>query len=62
MSPIWGWLFDRMNFFALRITLNIGFAIGILAFFTSTDSSGLLLGAIVSVFRMQAGMSPGVYG
>jgi MFS family permease len=47
MSPIWGWLFDRMNFFALRITLNIGFAIGILAFFTSADPKGLLLGAIV---------------
>jgi MFS family permease len=47
MSPIWGWLFDRMNFFALRITLNIGFAIGILAFFTSADPKGLVLGAIV---------------
>ena len=47
MSPVWGWLFDRMNFFVLRITLNTGFAIGILAFFTSTDSQGLLLGAIV---------------
>lgn len=47
MSPIWGWLFDRMNFFALRITLNLGFAIGIMAFFTSTDSTGLILGAII---------------
>jgi len=47
ISPVWGWLFDRMNFFALRITLNIGFAIGILAFFTSADSRGLVLGAIV---------------
>jgi MFS family permease len=47
MSPVWGWLFDRMNFFALRITLNLGFAIGILAFFTSADPKGLLLGAVV---------------
>jgi MFS family permease len=47
MSPVWGWLFDRMNFFALRITLNLGFAIGILAFFTSADPKGLILGAIV---------------
>jgi len=47
MSPVWGWLFDRMNFFALRITLNIGFAIGILAFFTSVSATGLVLGAIV---------------
>ena len=35
LSPVWGHLFDRMNFFALRITLNIGFAIGIL---TSSNS------------------------
>jgi MFS family permease len=47
MSPVWGWLFDRMNFFALRITLNLGFAIGILAFFTSSSQAGLILGAIV---------------
>jgi MFS family permease len=47
MSPIWGWLFDRMNFFVLRITLNIGFAVGILAFFVSGDWNGLVVGAIV---------------
>jgi hypothetical protein len=47
MSPIWGWLFDRMNFFALRIALNLGYALGILAFFTSADPAGLLIGAIV---------------
>jgi MFS family permease len=47
MSPVWGWLFDRMNFFALRITLNVGFAVGILAFFTSADTKGLLIGAVV---------------
>ena len=34
LSPVWGWLFDRMNFFALRATLNFGFALGILSFFT----------------------------
>ena len=47
MSPIWGILFDRMNFFVLRITLNIGFAVGILTFFTSNSWAGLILGAIV---------------
>jgi MFS family permease len=46
-SPLWGWLFDRMNFFVLRASLNIGFAVGILAFFTSNSLAGLLLGAIV---------------
>ncbi|HEY6225957.1 MAG TPA: MFS transporter, partial [Verrucomicrobiae bacterium] len=47
LSPIWGWLFDRMNFFMLRAVLNVGFAIGILSFFTSNSLSGLLLGGIV---------------
>jgi MFS family permease len=47
LSPIWGHLFDHMNFFALRVTLNIGFAIGILTFFTSNSVAGLIFGAIV---------------
>ncbi|MBM3822030.1 MAG: MFS transporter [Verrucomicrobia bacterium] len=47
MSPVWGWLFDRMNFFLLRAVLNAGFAVGILAFFASQDVWGLLLGAVV---------------
>lgn len=47
MSPLWGWLFDHMNFFALRVILNLGFALGILTFFTSDSIDGLLLAAIV---------------
>ncbi len=47
LSPIWGHLFDRMNFFALRMTLNCGFAIGILTFFVSQSFTGLIIGAII---------------
>lgn len=47
VSPLWGWLFDRMNFFALRVTLNLGFMFGILAFFVSDSSAGLIAGAII---------------
>lgn len=47
LSPIWGRLFDRMNFFVLRVILNCGFAVGILAFFTSSDTTGLIVGAVV---------------
>ena len=47
LSPVWGWLFDKMNFFALRMTLNIGFMIGITSFFTSDSLPGLIVGAIV---------------
>ena len=47
LSPVWGHLFDRMNFFALRVTLNVGFAIGILTFFVSDSFAGLVAGAII---------------
>lgn len=46
LSPVWGWLFDRMNFFVLRMALNLGFALGILTFFTSRDLAGLVVGAV----------------
>lgn len=47
LSPIWGWLFDHMNFFILRVTLNCGFALGILTFFTSHDLKGLVIAAVI---------------
>jgi len=47
MSPVWGWLFDRMNFFVLRIVLNTGFALGMLTFFATDDLMGLVAGAII---------------
>lgn len=46
MSPIWGRVFDRANFFVLRMGLNLGFALGILSFFTSQSWLGLMLAAI----------------
>jgi MFS family permease len=47
LSPVWGWFFDRVNFFVLRVILNLGFALGIVAFFTSDSRFGLLTGAVV---------------
>ncbi len=48
LSPLWGWLFDRMNFFVMRIVLNLGFALGIVCFFLSPDDrTALLMGAVV---------------
>jgi hypothetical protein len=46
LSPLWGLLFDRLNFFLLRIVINAGFCLGIVAFFAGTDRFGLLLGAV----------------
>lgn len=47
MSPVWGWLFDRMNFFVLRIVLNLGFALGMLSFFGGNHAFWLILGALI---------------
>jgi MFS family permease len=47
LSPVWGWLFDRMNFFVLRITINLAFALSILVFFTGDSWLGLIAGAVV---------------
>jgi MFS family permease len=46
MSPVWGWLFDRMNFFVMRMTLNVGFAVGIISFFASDTTTGFVLAAV----------------
>jgi hypothetical protein len=47
MSPIWGRFFDRMNFFALRIAINIGFGIAIVTFFIGDTYAGHLIGAAI---------------
>ncbi len=46
LNPLWGWLFDRMNFFVLRITLNLGFALGAVSFFVGGTMPWLVVGAI----------------
>lgn len=47
LSPLWGWLFDHVNFFALRVILNIGFMLSIVTFFMSNTFTGLFIGAVV---------------
>jgi len=47
LNPFWGWAFDRMNFFALRMALNLGFAIGIFSFFASNTIVGLAAAAVI---------------
>ena len=46
-TRVWGRLFDRVNFFTLRIVLNTGIMLGILSFFTGTGTIGLYLGAVI---------------
>lgn len=47
LNPLWGYLFDRINFFLLRSILNLGFALGILTFFLNDTLPGLVLAALV---------------
>lgn len=46
-SPLWGRLFDRMNFFTLRITLNVGLALGAISFFVGREMLWMLVGAVI---------------
>jgi MFS family permease len=55
LSPAWGWLFDRMNFFVLRITINLAFAASILVFFTGNSWPGLIAGALVFGIAISGG-------
>jgi MFS family permease len=45
-SPLFAWLFDRINFILLRMVINIFFALYALFFFGSQGFWGLLVGAI----------------
>jgi hypothetical protein len=54
-------LFDRANFFVVRISLNVGFALGITSFFTTDSMIGLVLSAVifgVSAARRRRGLEP----
>lgn len=46
-SAIWGLLFDRMNFFLMRILVNSGFIIGMFAFFMTGSAAALSAGSIL---------------
>ncbi|MBN2506341.1 MAG: hypothetical protein JXQ71_06575 [Verrucomicrobia bacterium] len=47
LSPVWGYLFDRTNFFVLRMALNVGFMVGVLGFFMSDTLPGMVAAAAV---------------
>jgi MFS family permease len=53
VSPFWGKLFDRMNFFMLRVMVNIGFGVGILTFFTGDTFWGWVTAG--AIFGLSSG-------
>ncbi|MGF1657593.1 MAG: MFS transporter [Verrucomicrobiales bacterium] len=44
---VWGKLFDRLNFFIMRIILNLGFILGVLAFFAGDNLGMQILGGLL---------------
>ncbi len=46
LTPIWGWLFDKISFFMIRFLANIALMIGIAGFFMSGSPSGFFITAI----------------
>lgn len=41
----WGWLFDRMSFFRLRLIVNAIFLVGIILYFMTSELSFILVGS-----------------
>lgn len=52
---VWGRLFDSMNFFSLRIALNLSFLTGILSFFMTSSHWGLAFSALIFGFSTSGG-------
>jgi MFS family permease len=54
-SLIWGKLFDRMDFFLLRMLLNLGFAVGIVSFFAVDSMTAFVIGALTFGIALAGG-------
>ena len=52
---IWGRLFDSMNFFSLRIILNLSFLTGIVSFFATDTWPTLAISALIFGFSTSGG-------
>ena len=49
-SPVWGHLFDRLNFFSLRIAINCCFLLSVLSFFSTSNI--VMLGVAALIFGL----------
>lgn len=54
-APLFGWAFDRLPFFVVRVMVNIGFALSIAVFFTGTSWTGLVAGSVILGLASSAG-------
>jgi Major Facilitator Superfamily len=46
LTPGFGWIFDRVDFFTVRIVVNLAFAVSIASFFAGTSDAWLYFGAV----------------
>jgi predicted MFS family arabinose efflux permease len=46
LTPGFGWIFDRVDFFTVRILVNLAFAVSIASFFAGTSDASLYFGAV----------------
>ena len=54
-SPMWGRLFDRLNFFSLRIAVNLCFLASVFSFFSSSSFISLAIAAAIFGFSNSGG-------
>lgn len=55
LSPVWGWVFDKLSFFSLRIITIFAFALSMASFFLGGDWVSLLFSAICIGFGSSGG-------
>ena len=55
LSPLWGWVFDKLSFFTLRIITNFAFALSMASFFLGGDWYSLLFSAFCIGFGASGG-------
>ena len=54
-SSLWGHLFDKMNFFSLRMAINLSFLLSVLSFFSSSSIISLAISAAIFGFSTAGG-------
>lgn len=55
LSPVWGPVFDKFNFYVLRLLLNIAFILGMLLYFIHGGMVGFVLGSLAFGIAMSGG-------
>jgi predicted MFS family arabinose efflux permease len=55
LTPLFGWLFDRVNFFGMRIAANAAFGVSIATFFAGKSEAGLVIASIAFGVGVAAG-------